>query len=118
YTLTIRRVFLNDAATGDLDISSNVIIQGAGADVTTVKSAVFDRVFEATPTGNATLRGLRITGGSPGGDPSFGGGVFVDGVVGIDQCAVVGNTSGLGGGVFSSLTGTAPLTHRTLTGHT
>ncbi|HJZ71644.1 MAG TPA: fibronectin type III domain-containing protein [Vicinamibacterales bacterium] len=117
YTLTIRRVFLNDAATGDLDISSNVIIQGAGADVTTVRSAVFDRVFEVMPSGNATLRGLRITGGSPGGDPSFGGGVFVDGVVVIDQCAVVGNTSGLGGGVFSSLTGTATITNSTIAGN-
>src|SRR5262249_61372680 len=78
YSRTIPRVSLNDAGTGDLDISSNVIIQGAGADVTTVKSAVFDRVFEVTPTGNATLRGLRITGGSPEGDPSFAAAVFVD----------------------------------------
>jgi hypothetical protein len=41
-----------------------VTIQGAGADVATVNAAGLDRVFDVRPAGNATLRGLRITGGN------------------------------------------------------
>ena len=102
YTLTIAGSLDDAAATGDLDITSTVVIVGAGADVTTVNAAGIDRVFDVLTGANATVRGLRITGGNVGGGLRAGGGIRVTlATLVIERCAIVGNTGDVGGGLFS-----------------
>jgi hypothetical protein len=99
YTLTIAGLNEDAAATGDLDITSAVVIQGAGANVTTVSGGGLDRVFDVITGGDLTLRGLRITNGNPGAN---GGGIMSRGTLLVDRCAIVGNTGSLGGGIFTA----------------
>jgi len=114
YTLTRAGKNENAAATGDLDITSTVIVQGAGADVTTVTAAGLDRVFEVTAGGNATLRGLRITGGNP---TANGGGIITAGTLVVDRCAITGNTGSLGGGISNSGASTITITDSEISGN-
>ncbi len=57
----------NTAAAGDLDITSNLVIAGAGPDLTVVDGGGLDRVFHVLdPAGtgaNVEIRGMTITGG-------------------------------------------------------
>src|SRR4051812_26942966 len=58
----------NAAAAGDLDLTSNVTIHGAGAAVTTVDGARKDRVFDVVAGTVVTLEGITVAGGgAPGG---------------------------------------------------
>jgi CSLREA domain-containing protein len=99
YTLSLPGANEDLAETGDLDITSTIIIQGAGADVTTVDAGGLDRVFDVIGGGDATLQGLRITGGTTAGE---GGGIQSLGTLLVERSAVVGNTGNFGGGIFSS----------------
>jgi hypothetical protein len=63
YTLTISGQMETFAATGDLDLNSNLGIVGAGMDETVVSAGGRDRVFEIAGTRTVELEGLTITGG-------------------------------------------------------
>jgi CSLREA domain-containing protein len=114
YTRTIAGNNENAAATGDLDITSTVIIEGAGADVTTVNAAGLDRVFDVTAGGNATFRGLRITGGNPANN---GGGIQSLGPLVVERCAVVGNTGTSGGGIRTAGANAVTITDTAISGN-
>jgi CSLREA domain-containing protein len=116
YTLTIAGTGENAAATGDLDITTTIVIEGSGPDITTIDANSVDRVFEVRPGGNATLRGLHITGGSPG--ASNGGGVSSNGTLLIERCAIDGNTAGLSGGGVDQGGGTLTVNDSTISGNT
>jgi hypothetical protein len=110
YTLTIENQSNNaedDAATGDLDITTNIVINGSGADVTIVEAGddLHDRVFhlvgeEAVAALNRlTVRNGNTTellGNQDGGGILVGGGIM-DG----EELAVTNNTSArFGGGIM------------------
>ncbi|MEM9155165.1 MAG: choice-of-anchor Q domain-containing protein, partial [Cyanobacteria bacterium P01_F01_bin.33] len=96
------------AATGDLDITSDVTIQGAGADVTIVDANELDRVFQVLETGKLTLEGVTVTGGQV---ESRGGGIFNDGgSLTVKNSVISGNSSGSGIFNNSSSSGLASLT--------
>ena len=63
YTLSITGTAENASATGDLDISDDLIISGEGANLTIIDGAQIDRVFHITPTANITLSGITIQNG-------------------------------------------------------
>ena len=136
YKLTISG---NDdtSAAGDLDITSNLTLKAMGP--VTVDGGGIDRVVHVL-AGNATLSGLRITGGSMGaggginnfggaltltnstvsGNESTGGGGgvynFDGGILTLTNTTVSGNQSdGFGGGIRNS--GTATLTNSTVSGN-
>ena len=116
YTLTIAGAGEDAAATGDLDITSAVTVEGAGANLTTVNGGGIDRVFDVLTGANVTLRGLRIAGGSLAGN---GGGVqAVAATLVIERCAVVGNTAAFGGGIVSSGANTVTITDTEISGNT
>jgi CSLREA domain-containing protein len=50
-------------ATGDLDITSNIVISGAGAGSTTADANGIDRVFDVHGNATTTIEGMTITGG-------------------------------------------------------
>ena len=87
------------ALTGDLDIEGNVIIQGVGSDQTILDGNGSDRVFEIRPGARATVSGLTVTSGTPGGMLG-GGGILVDATaaLALTDSSVTGNTAVGGGG--------------------
>src|SRR3954452_14464709 len=103
-----------EAGNGDLDITEDLTVRGAGADRTTVDGAGLDRVFEIAGQTTAVIGDMTITGGDAnGGDTSqeigLGGGILNQGTATLERLRVVRNTSDGGGGVF-----TIPGTHLTI----
>ena len=78
YSLTLTGGAEPDAATGDLDVTDDLTLRGAGASVTTVDAAGIDRVLEVSGVEAprrvvaVVLEGLALTGGITG---SGGGGL-------------------------------------------
>ena len=67
YRLSIEGAAEDAAATGDLDITSELTISGAGAATTVIDANMIDRVFHVDPSGSgiaATIRGVTIRGGA------------------------------------------------------
>ncbi len=113
-TYTLSRPGSDDiAAFGDLDITGQVTITGAGAGSTTIDGngvTTNDRVFDIRPGGDATISGLKITGGQhPAED---GGGIKVGAAtLVLTDSVVTGNTSEeAGGGIVGSGSSTVSLT--------
>ncbi|MGB5717329.1 MAG: DUF4347 domain-containing protein, partial [Gammaproteobacteria bacterium] len=112
---------------GQLVISSDVTITGAGPGLTIIDGASLDRVFEITNNATVTLEGMTITGGGnvvsgggisvstgntltlvnavlTGNDASQGGAIYNNRNLIMDRVSVISNTSGKGGGLFNSNT--------------
>ncbi len=141
FTLTIVGANEDASATGDLDISSNVTIMGAGAGKTIIDGNNLDRVIEvlggAVNISGVTIQhGLADTGGgilNSGGRVSLASVVVTQnyaagiagapGFLGISGGARGGpggnggdGTAGLGGGIFNSA-GTLSIANSTITGN-
>jgi CSLREA domain-containing protein len=104
YLLTIEGRGEDMAATGDLDITVDVTITGAGAASTILDGNGMDRVFEiANASSVVTMSSLTIRNGNTvaGGDMD-GGGLFNQGTLTLTDVVVADNTSaGSGGGISS-----------------
>jgi CSLREA domain-containing protein len=103
-----------DAGNGDLDITDDTTVRGAGADRTTIDGAGLDRVFEVASGTTALIADMTITGGDAvgGGRSSeigLGGGVLNQGTATIERVALVHDNADGGGGLF-----TIPGTHLTI----
>jgi hypothetical protein len=109
YTLTIGPAGPDDATTGDLNLTANVTITGAGAGATTIKGSG-DRIFDITAA-SVTLSGLAITNGS---GQQFGGAIKTTGAaLTLTNDAFTGNTAaslGFGGAVYDQAPGSSNLT--------
>lgn len=110
YALTITGANEDQSVTGDLDISEEATIDGAGAATTTVSAGgedgIGDRVLDIVANADATISGLTMSGGSPPGDPdrsdnSFGGGIANRGAGELElvEVTVSNNTASFGGGI-------------------
>jgi CSLREA domain-containing protein len=118
YTLTIAGTNENAASQGDLDISSEIKIVGAGAGSTVIDANKLDRVFDIQFAGDATISGVTIQNGD---NVAQGGGIKLSGGGGgarltLDDVIVSGNTaSSEGGGIYND--GTLTVTNSTLSGN-
>ncbi|SHG48452.1 right-handed parallel beta-helix repeat-containing protein [Geodermatophilus nigrescens] len=105
------------AATGDLDVTGHLVVEGRGA---TVDAARLDRVFDVKPGASLTLRQVTVTGGAVSGTPSAtggasGGGVLNAGTLVVDRSTVTGNTATrAGGGIEATAGSTTTVTRSTL----
>ncbi|CAN5528624.1 hypothetical protein BH24ACT20_BH24ACT20_02700 [soil metagenome] len=102
YTLTRAGANEDAASTGDLDVTDDLTITGAGARTTSVAggAAPFDdRIFDIAEGASATITRLAITGGKPAGDA---GGVNNRGDLMLDGVAVKNNTASNYGGILSN----------------
>ena len=121
YTLTLAGEHEDDAATGDLDITDDLIIESSTgiATQTIISGNALDRVFDLPPGRgpNVTLHGLTIQGGLISG--STGGGLRnAQGILTVENSVVTANeTNGSGGGV-SHLGGTLTLRNTQVTNNT
>lgn len=109
YTLTLAGVNENAAATGDLDLTNNITLTGAGAATTIINGGWIDRVLHVTGAFTVNISGLTITHGN-----GSGGGLRNDGgVLTITDSAISDNNSGAAaGGILNS--GTLALVHSTI----
>jgi CSLREA domain-containing protein len=91
------------AASGDLDVDSAIVIEGAGAELSIIEQTTEDRVFEVwfSPA-SLTLVGVTLRGGDAGTEiSSLGGGIRNLGQLSLDGVHVTGNTARLGAGVYN-----------------
>jgi hypothetical protein len=111
YTLTINGPDEDEAATGDLDITSNIVISGSGANTTTIQGEALwdDRIFDILGTDLSIISRVTISGGNL--DGSGGGLLHEDnfeadmeaGILNLSECRITNNRSTqFGGGVNSS----------------
>ncbi len=115
-TFTLTRAGGGAAFTGDLDVTDDLTITGAGTRATSVVggAAPFDdRVFDIQPGASATITGLTITGGKA---TDAGGGAWNEGDLTLDGVAVKGNDSKFGAGI-ASIGGNLDLTDSTVSGN-
>jgi CSLREA domain-containing protein len=98
YTLTIAGAGEDSNATGDLDITSDITINGAGADSTVISANGLDRVLQVHGGATVELNGVTLSNGiSPNGADDAhcnGGGVRNQGALTIHSSIVTGNASG------------------------
>lgn len=133
YTLSLAGANENAAATGDLDVTDSLTIQGLGVGSTTIDAAAIDRVLDIFAGATVTLKDLTITGGDLTGE---GGGIRNAGTLTLDNVVISDNISrgdngggtlanpaptggtqnGLGGGIYNS--GTLTISASTITGNT
>lgn len=105
-TITLTGASGEDAnASGDLDLTKGLTIQGAGAGATVVDGGDIDRVFHILSGASVAISGLTIRGGlAPIEFLTRGGGVFIEaGTLNITDCIISDNTSpGTGGGLYNN----------------
>ena len=95
------------------DSSGSVTIQ-ASAGVTMIDAGGTSRVIEVSYGTTATLEGLTVTGGSD----DFGGGIYNQGTLNLDDCTVSGDMAGTGSGGGIDNDGTLSLSGCTVSGNT
>jgi CSLREA domain-containing protein len=101
FNLTVIGPGEDNALSGDLDLSGDLTIVGAGLSATIVDGGSADRVFQILAGANVTLSGVAVRNGNPGSGVS-GGGIAVDGTarLTLNDSAVMNNTGLTGGGVY------------------
>jgi CSLREA domain-containing protein len=114
YTLTIPGANEDGNATGDLDITDSVTINGAGAATTIIDGGALDRVIHVL-AGTSTISDVTIRNGLPPGVDD-GGGVLVvtNATLTLTNVTLTDNrtSGGAGGGILNS--GTTTLTNCTV----
>ena len=109
YVLTVAGLNEDAAATGDLDVTDDVQINGSGAATTTIDGNGADRVFDIDPAASGTvtaqLADLTVRGGDL---VSEGGGIRNRGTLALNNCLVADNvlagTDVFGGGIYNQAT--------------
>ncbi len=111
YTLVIAGMGEDASATGDLDITDQLIIAGQTAVSTVIQGGVLapariagtgpiDRVFHVLPGVSFQLRDVTVRHGKPP-DPDDGGGILNEGTLDIRDSTIIKNVAKNGGGLFN-----------------
>ncbi|MDH5563101.1 MAG: DUF4347 domain-containing protein, partial [Nitrospirota bacterium] len=114
YMLTIAGTGENAAATGDLDITDDLIVIGNGVGNTIIDGAGIDRIFDVLSGATVNISEMTIQGGNYSG----GGGINVNSGTNLTLSNVIvsGNTTGDdGGGIYNA--GTLTLLDTAITGN-
>lgn len=101
YALTIPGADENSGVTGDLDITDELTLSGAGAANTVVDGGGLDRVIEVRrpQMPSVGIRDMTVRNGNASG----GGGIYSAGSLALSGVTISGNTAtGVGGGIFNS----------------
>ena len=116
YTLTIPGTGEDSGATGDLDITEDLTITGAGAARTIIDGGKLDRVFDVVFPRPITVNisGVTIQNGVAG----SGGGIRnLSGTLALRNCIISGNEATTGGGI-NNFVGTVTITNSTVSHNT
>ena len=106
YTLALPGRDEDGNATGDLDVTSPILLVGAGRQDTIVQAAVttglgIDRVFHVHRSGQLEVEGVTVRHGRVTGNESKGGGLRNLGIVRLRRAAVESSEAAAGGGIWS-----------------
>ncbi len=118
YTLAITGINEDSSARGDLDVTSDILIMGAGASRTFIDAADLDRVFDVRPGANLILTGVTLRNGlavNAAGIRNAGSLELIDSVVTGNDASGAANS--LGGGIGNA-SGTLTLTRVTVSNNT
>jgi CSLREA domain-containing protein len=109
YVLALAGANENAALTGDLDITEDLTITGAGATSTGIDANSLDRVFHITGANTTQISGMTIQDGSA----AWGGGIFIEGgVLTLTSSRIRNNMAdNFGGGISVEFNGTLTLTN-------
>ena len=117
YVLSIAGRAEDASLTGDLDVTSELRIQGAGRKRTTIDAAGLDRALDVHGGSRLTVSSLTVTGGELGFvdvPPWTGGGIANEGTLVLRDVLVTGNMAGgAGGGIANE--GTLRMTDSAVT---
>jgi CSLREA domain-containing protein len=116
YTLTIAGAFEDAAATGDLDITDDIVINGSAVSSTIIDANGIDRGFDILGA-SATFSNLTIRNGNSAGS---GGGINLNFAASVTLSAstLSGNSTAAEGGGIQTGGGTLVLTNVTVSGNT
>lgn len=140
YTLAIPGRDEDAAATGDLDLTEDVAIEGAGTRTTVVDGGSMDRIVEVLSGALVSISDLTIRNGLPDGwggglrhnsgdltltrcriadniTTGFGGGLYGRDVVRVVESVLVGNTANRGGGILQDSGSTLFVVNSTISGN-
>lgn len=95
YVLSIPGPDEDEGATGDLDITDDLTIVGAGAATTVIDAAGLDRVFHIQRSVTVAISGVRVRNGFQ----DFGGGIYNRGTLVLTESVIISNVAGEGGGI-------------------
>lgn len=112
YTLAISGQDDNTDATGDLDISSNVTINGAGANTTIIDGNKLDRVIDVLAGATVIINRITIQNGQNG--FACGAGLHNQGTLTVQSTTIRNNQSSCGGGIFNDSPGILMLSQSTV----
>lgn len=102
FPLTLDEGYEEEAASGDLNITDDLVLRGAGSQVTTVSNNVlWGRVFRVHPSTTVILQGITISEANY----SDGGGISNEGDLRLEEVDLTQNRAGKGGGLFNSESG-------------
>lgn len=125
YLLTIPGTDEAWATSGDLDITDNLTITGAGAALTIIDGNNLDRVFDHSyahvfTITDITIRNGNALNGTGGGLATVGGGILNWGVgtTTVNDSVISGNKAVDGGGIFNISNGVIELNRCTVSGNT
>lgn len=104
YTLSIAELGEDSSRTGDLDITDDLTIVGAGGDSTIIDSGRLDRVLQVHVGVTVNISGVAIQNG----DNVAGGGIMNSGTLTLTNSTVRGNSSSKGGGIANIHVGSPP----------
>lgn len=118
YRLTLTGAGENAAATGDLDITDDLVLIGDGASSTILDGNAADRLFEVTDGDALQLLGVTLRNGQLQSALQNGGAVRNAGTLSITRSVLSGNTaaSGFGGALYNE--GTLTVVESTVSGNT
>ena len=117
YTLALVGPAENLNQTGDLDITSSLVLEGSGSWATTVDANHIDRVFHVSNAGTVTLQGMTITRGDAPveNNQSQGGGILnMDTTLTLYDVLLLDNHSGNSGGGLDNFGGIVTLNRSTV----
>ena len=113
YALSILGPNEDGGATGDLDILTPILVQGAGSATTIIHGDGSDRIFDVRTNQDSTIKGLTLTGGVA----DYGGALRSEGGSRLTLTDLVlhGNSSSASGGAIAGIAPNGPLGQITLT---
>jgi hypothetical protein len=103
--------------TGDLDVTSAIVIQGVNPTQSVIIGPDFDRTFDVRPTGTLTLSNLTVIGGSVVGASANDGGVVRktgNATLTISRSVLRDGNADLGGAIYAQGAGVLTLDRVTL----
>jgi VCBS repeat-containing protein len=105
YTLTIAGTSEDASASGDLDITSNITIQGAGRGSTTINGVgLNDRAFDVKNGATLALQNLTVSGFDISA-LQYGGAIYNQGTVNLTGVSLLNNKAVSGGAVYNDTGG-------------